>query len=213
MTIHRSTFVILLVVLLLCQGCRTLGTMEDIYDSQDPYHGGNYREVLDHWTQKVRIYIGGFDVELIAAATFKSVPFREAYTAEYARTQKLSKAETTKMLSDQRAAAASYTEFTVAAFTPDKRWNDFTEKEPIWHVYLTRNGVNLVKPVEIRRVKNVDAVTMHFYPYISPWDVVYKIRFPAQLPGSSEDIYRDAAMPVKLVITGVRGNAEMIWKQ
>jgi len=203
-----STILALCIVL---SGCQSVGTIEKIYSSQDPYHGGNYREAVNRWTRKIRIYVGGFDLELIAAATFKSPAFREAYTQEYARKYKLSASEKKKMLQDQKNAAAMFNEFMVSAFTPEKRRNDFNEKNTIWKVYLTRDHTTRVQPAEVRRIKNVDAVITHFYPYVSPWDVVYLLRFPKTIPGTREPVISDPDAPFKLVVAGVRGSAEMVW--
>lgn len=184
--------------------------IEEVYDSQDPYHGGNYREFLDFWTRKARIYVGGFDLELVVAATFKTHAFREAYTAEYARAYKLNRVETDKLLQDQIHAARMYNDIVISAFMPDKRWNDFHEKDTIWKVYLISDDTVRVKPLEVRRLKNVDAVLTHFFPYISPWDVVYLVRFPASA-GTGEPVYSAKTKSVKLVITSVRGSAELAW--
>ena len=69
----------------------------------------------------------------------------------------------------------------------------------------------MVKPIEIRRIKNVDAVITHFYPYVSPWDVVYRLRFPKTIPGTHDPVISNETAPFKLVITSVRGSAEMVW--
>jgi len=116
-----------------------------------------------------------------------------------------------KMLEDQKNAAAMFNDFMVSAFTPEKRWNDFHEKDTIWKVYLTQDDTTMVKPAEVRRIKNVDAVITHFYPYISPWDVVYLLRFPKTIPGTQDPVISDVAAPFKLVVTSVRGSAEMVW--
>ncbi|MEW6671068.1 MAG: hypothetical protein AB1427_05155 [Thermodesulfobacteriota bacterium] len=192
-------------------GCRSLQNLEQVYDSQDPYLGSPYPEALDGWTRKCRIYMGGLDLELVAAATFKSHAFREAYTAEYARAYKLSRAEQEKMLADQTEAANMYNDFVVSAYIPDKRWNDFDTKETIWKVYLSRGDEVQIKPVEVRRIKPVNAVLTHFFPYISPWDVVYLLRFPVLVPGTNDPVPEGAAGPVKLLITSVRGSAELFW--
>ena len=203
-------FVVLL-MLMSGYGCESLQTLEKVYDTQDPYLGSPYPATLDSWTRKCRIYMGGLDLELIAAVTFKSPPFRKAYAAEYARVYKLDRAEQEKMLQDQTESAKMYNDFIVSAFLPDKRWNDFNTKETIWKVYLSRSEDIRIKPIEVRRIKPVDAVLTHFFPYISPWDVVYLIRFPALLPGTNDPVYSEETTPIKLMITSVRGSAELSW--
>ncbi len=211
MNIRSSILLMLLTILLVCSGCQSIGTLEKIYDSQDPYQGSSYRASLDRWTRQVRIYVGGFDLELIAAATFKSLPFRRAYTAEYARVYRLTPPETEKMLNDQTDAALLSHEFMIAAFMPDKRWNDLQDKDTIWKLFLSRSDGSKIPPIEARRIKNVDAVITHFFPHVSPWDVVYRVRFPVLVPGTNEPVLTDDSAPIKLVVTSVRGSAEMIW--
>jgi len=205
-----GSFIILL-MFMSGYGCKSLQTMEQVVDSQDPYLGSPYPATQERWTRKCRIYRGGLDLELIAAATFKSRAFRQAYSAEYARTYKLNRAEQEKMLQDQMEAANIYNDFVVSAFMPDKRWNDWNIKDTIWKLYLSRGDDIRIKPVEVRRIKPVDAVLTHFFPYISPWDVVYRVRFPVLVPGTSEPVYSEGETPMKLLITGVRGSAELIW--
>jgi len=207
-----GSFIILL-MFMSGYGCESLQTAEQVVDTQDPYRGSPYPAALDSWTRKCRIYMGGLDLELIAAATFKSRSFREAYTAEYARTYKLSRTEQAKMLQDQTEAAKMTNDFIVSAFIPDKRWNDFNTKGTIWKVFLSRSDDVRIKPIEVRRIKPVDAVLTHFFPYISPWDVVYLIRFPVLLPGTNDPVYLEETLPLKLTITSVRGWAELIWNE
>jgi hypothetical protein len=136
-------------------GCESLKTVEEVYDSQDSYQGSPYPAALERWTRKCRIYRGGLDLELIAAATFKSHAFRAAYAAEYARTNQLDRREQEKMLRDQTEAANMYDDFVVSAFMPDKNWNDWNIKTTIWKVYLKRGDDIPIKPLEVRRIKPV----------------------------------------------------------
>lgn len=208
---HKRKLFMLLLIFLALSACRTLDSVEQVYRSQDPYRGHPYIDSLERWTRKARIYVGGFDLELIAAATFKTAAFREAYTTEYARTFRLSRTETEKMMKDQRDAARSHNDFVVSAFVPEKRWNDFNKTDTIWKLYLTTDGVNRIRPLEVRRIKAVDATVTHFFPYISAWDMVYLVRFPAALPGMSPPLSGSGSTRLKLVFTSVRGSAEMDW--
>lgn len=211
MTTHKFKLFILLLIPLVISACGTMGAVEQLYDAQDPYRGSPYIDALDRWTRKARIYAGGLDLELIVAATFKSAAFREAYTAEYARAYRLSRAETEKMMKDQRDAAVSHNDFIVSAFVPEKRWNDFNETDAIWKLYLTPDGIKRIKPLEVRKIKAADATVTHFFPYVSPWDVVYRVRFPATLPEAAPPRTGDGSSGLKLVFTSVRGTAEMDW--
>jgi len=189
-------------------GCQAFEPIKQLQESSDPYHGGSYRSEFDKWTREARIYMG-LDVKLIASATFKSSQFRNAYSTEYARIHRLTSAEKEKFIKDQREAAAAYNDFVLASYVPDKKWNDFSKKDSIWKIYLTAGKSKLLKPVEIRKIKKINAVTGHFFPFISPWKSVYLVRFPAD----DKTIVDGEALDIKLIVTGVFGSAEMVWNK
>ena len=199
-----------IIVIILCLGCRAFEPIERLKKSYDPYNGGQYKAALMDWSKEARIY-RGLDLELIATATFKSSRFRDAYSNEYARTYKLTGAEKTKLLKDQKNAALAYNDFLFAAYVPDKKFNDFNKKNSIWKIYLTVEKGVLINPLEIRKIKKVDAVTTHFFPYITPWKLVYLVRFPATSPAAGKAVVDGGAEKIKLIITSVLGSAEMVW--
>ncbi len=199
-----------IIIITLCQGCRVFEPVERLKESYDPYHGGQYKAALIDWSREARIH-RGLGVELIANATFKSSKFRDAYSNEYARAYKLTGSEKTKLLKDQKNAALAYNDFLLAAYVPDKKLDDFHKKDSIWKIYLTVGKGGLLKPLEIRKIKKVDAVTTHFFPYITPWKSVYLVRFLAISPAAGKAVIdRDAN--IKLIITSVLGSAEMVWE-
>ena len=200
-----------IIVITLCLGCRAFEPVERLKESYDPYHGGQYKVSLTDWSREARIY-RGLGVELIATATFKSSKFRDAYSNEYARTYKLTSSEKTKLLKDQKNAALAYNDFLLAAYVPDKKLNDFNKKDSIWKIYLTVGKGGLLKPLEIRKIKKVDAVITHFFPYITPWKSVYLVRFPAISPAAGKSMIDSSTENIKLIITGVLGSAEMVWE-
>ena len=199
-----------IIIITLCLGCRVFEPVERLKESYDPYHGGQYKASLTDWSREARIY-RGLGVELIATATFKSSKFRDAYSNEYARTYKLTGSEKTKLLKDQKNAALAYNDFLLAAYVPDKKLNDFNKKDSIWKIYLTVGKGGLLKPLEIRKIKKVDAVITHFFPYITPWESVYLVRFPVISPAAGKSMIDGGAEHIKLIITGVLGSAEMVW--
>ncbi|MBU1163247.1 MAG: hypothetical protein KKA75_03755 [Proteobacteria bacterium] len=119
------------------------------------------------WTSESRIY-RGLDLELTTAATFKSPEFREAYANEYARTYKLTREEKEKLIKDQKEASLIYNDFIMAAYVPDEKWNNFNKKDSIWKIHLNAGNGKKIKPLEIRKIKKIDAVISHFFPYITP---------------------------------------------
>jgi hypothetical protein len=200
--------ILLIIVVIFCHGCQAVEPIKRLKESSDPYHGSSYKLEFDKWTREARVYMG-LDVKLIASATFKSSQFRDAYSIEYARLHKLTGAEKEKFAKDQKEAAAAYNDFVLAAYVPDKKWNDFSKKDSIWKIYLTVGGNKRLKPVEIRKIKKVNAVTAHFFPLVSPWKSVYLVRFPAD----DKTIADGNTSDVKLIITSVFGFAEMVWNE
>lgn len=200
-----------IIVITLCHGCMALKPIERIKESYNPYHGGQYKAALTDWSREARIY-RGLGVELIATATFKSSKFRDAYSNEYARAYKLTAGEKIKLLKDQKNAALAYNDFLLATYVPDKKLDDFHKKNSIWKIYLTVGKSGLIAPLEIRKIKKVDAVTTHFFPYITPWKSVYLVRFPAISPATGKVLIDGNAENIKLIITGVLGSAEMVWE-
>ena len=120
--------------------------------------------------------------------------------------------EKTKLIEDQKKAALAYNDFLLAAYMPNKKLNDFNKKDSIWKIYLTVGKGGLITPLEIRKIKKVDAVTTHFFPYITPWKSVYLVRFSAISPAAGKAVIDGDAENIKLIITSVLGSAEMVWE-
>jgi len=202
--------ILLLVALGLCQGCQIVSSVKQIEASSDPYQGSNYKAVVMKWTSEACIY-RGLALELMSSVTFKSPEFREAYANEYARTYKLSREEKEKFIRDQKEASLIYNDFIMAAYVPDKKWNDFNKKDSIWKIYLNAGNGKKIKPLEIRKIKKINAELTHFFPYINTWQSIYLVRFPVKLPGTDKKIIDDTWSNIKMVITGVLGTTEMVW--
>lgn len=206
--ISNRTFIFLAAALLLFTGSCT--RVDRFLESTDPYHTETYKEICNEWSREARIH-RGLEVELIVSATFKSEEFRHAYADEYAKAYKLTPDEKKQFLEDQFKAATLSHEFLIASFVPNKEWDNFDKANSMWKLYLVNDQNERVVPVEVRKVKRQDAVTPHFFPYITPWKSIYAARFPYNIPGTSHPLIKDDTKGVKLVITSVLGTAEMRW--
>ena len=209
--------ILLIVILTVCQGCQIVAPVEQLVSpvkkleaSSDPYRGGTYKAALIKWTSEARIY-RGFDLELMASATYKSPEFREAYANEYARTYKLGMEEKEKLIKDQKEASLIYNDFIMAAYVPEKKWNDFNKKNSMWKIHLNAGNGKKIKPLEIRKIRKIDAVLTHFFPHINTWESIYLVRFPVKLPETNNNIIDDTRSNIKIVITSVLGSTEMVW--
>lgn len=205
---NRDIFVFFLSTLLLfIPNC---SMVQKFADSSKPYHTGDYKANLDEWTREARIH-RGLEVELILSATFKSKPFRRAYAHEYAAAYKLNAEEKKDFIEDHVAAADMGYEFLLAAFVPQEDWDDFDDSDSMWRLRMVTAGEERIRPTEIRRIKEKDALLSHFFPYITPWKSVYIVRFP---PDALENQGRPSEKPgpVILEIAGVRGSTRMEWR-
>ncbi len=170
-----------------------------------------YRDVFDTWTKEGRIY-DGLSTKLISKATFKSAVFRQAYAQEYARLYKLEASEYDKLLSDQQKAATEYHDFVIAAYVPEKNWDDFSKEASTWKIYITRDDVEQIRPLEIRKLKRKDPIMAYFYPYVTTWKSIYQVRFPTNDPKTGAQLLDDSHDAVTLVMTSVHGSVEFKWE-
>ena len=179
--------------------------------SAGTYHTETYKKACNEWSREARIH-RGLEVDLIVSATFKSEKFRRAYTDEYAKAYKLTSEDEKKFLENQVKAATSSHDFLIASYVPEKNWDDFNKKNSMWKLYLINDNNERVVPVEVRKVKHRDAVTSHFFPYITPWKSIYIVRFPHKVLSTNRPFINDNTKGIKLVITSVLGAAEMDWE-
>jgi hypothetical protein len=178
--------------------------------SAGPYHTESYKRVWEQWSQEARIH-HGFEVRLIASATFKSADFRRAYADEYAAAYQLIAEEKERFVEDQMKAGHLGHEFLLATFVPEKRWDDFDKADSMWKLLLVNDEGQRVAPVEVRDVERQKAIMSHFFPYVTPWKSVYMVRFPCNISGSNSPIIGDNTKKMRLIITSVLGTAEMHW--
>jgi len=202
---------LVLVCMLFCAaGCR--GPHPDALDDRpadtDPQR--RYTSAFRTWTREDRIY-SGLALKLIVNATFRSPAFRQAYSNAYAEIYRLPPTEGRKFWADQQRAAGAYHDFVVAAFVPDKQWDDFAEKDSIWRIALVVKDGRRIQPLEIRKLDKRDAVIQHFYPYASPWKSIYQVRFPVSFPTTGERILSEPPRDFRLMVVSVHGSAEMEW--
>ena len=187
-----------------CRGFGLIkGTAHDLTD--------RYRSELNHWTRETEIYYN-FKLMLSMAATYQSGSFRTAHVEEYARVYELKEVDKKKRLADQLEAADLAYEFLFAVHLPEHEWDDFQTEGSMWKIFLKLNDKERLTPNEIVKLKRNDAVIRYFYPYISPWKSIYRIRFlktPMKAHAKNEN---KAPGSITLVVTGAKGRAEVNWR-
>jgi hypothetical protein len=187
-------------------GCRGLGLIKGTaHDLTD-----RYRSELNHWTRQTEIYYN-FEFVLSLAATYQSGSFRTAHVEEYARVYELKEVDKKKRLSDQLEAADLAYEFLFAVHVLKSQWDDFQAKGSMWKIFLKVNDKERLYPEEIVKLKGNDTVIRYFYPYISPWKSIYRIRFSKTPMEEQAKIGDKMSDRITLVITGAPGKAELNW--
>lgn len=180
-------------------------SMLNVYNglSDVQYISPHYRAVFEKWTRKGSIY-KGLKTELLVASTYKTKEFRRAYTEEYCKIYSLTPHQSKMMMDDQMQAADDYNDFLVSLCAQETQWDDFSERNSLWNVFLLRDGYFREKPFEVRKVKEKRPLYKSFYPFISPWSSVYVFRF------KKTDKLK-ASKSLELVLAGVPGSLRLKW--
>ena len=201
----------MLVIVVTLSGCA--GVKNQKPDGQPPGFGKkvNYQDAMDAWTQEGRIYDGVVS-RLISKVTYKSAVFRRAYAEEYSRLYNLEGDEYDNLVMQEQKEAVNYHDFLLAAYVPEKKWDDFSKETSMWKIYITRDHVEQIRPLEIRKLKKKDPKIDYFYPYISTWKSIYHIRFPAFDPKTDSQLMDDSYDVLTLVMKSVIGSVEFKWE-
>jgi len=192
-------FIPLLFLLFSCSSMLNVYTV--LSDAQ--YISPDYRAVLEKCTRKGSMY-KGLKTELLVASTYKTEEFRKAYTEEYCKIYSLTPRQSKMMMDDQMQAANDYDDFLVSIHAEEKQWDNFSERNSLWNVFLLRDGYFREKPLEVREVKEKRILYESFYPFISPWSSVYVFRF------KKTDKLK-ASESLEFVLAGVPGSIRLKW--
>jgi len=198
------------IIVTLC-GCVGITNQETAGQLPDSGKKMIYRDAMDTWTREGRIY-DGLVTRLISNVTFKSAAFRQAYTEEYSRLYKIEGLEYDNLVIQEQKEAVDYHDFVMAAYVPEKKWDDFSKETSMWKIYITRDHVEQIRPLEIRKLKKNDPEIDYFYPYITTWKSIYHIRFPAFDPQADNPLMGDPYEVLTLVMKSVIGSVEFKWE-
>ena len=208
---YSAVTAIMLVVIVTLSGCAWIESRETAGQLTKSREKVIYRDTMDAWTREGRIY-DGVVTRLISNVTFKSAVFRQAYTEEYSRLYNLSGMEYDKLVMHEQKEAADYHDFVMAVYVPEKQWDDFSKKASMWKIYLTRDHVEQIRPLKIRKLKKKDPLIDYFYPYITTWKSIYHVRFPVFDTKSDSQLMGDPYDALTLVMASVIGSVEFKWE-
>lgn len=141
-----------------------------------------YRENLERFT-RWHTHYDELDARIFLAATWEAWPLRRARAAAISEVMALSPARSAALLAKEMGEARRYTDVFVGLYTADLHWNDVSSPDSIWEVHLEGVPGGAVQPIAIERYERPDANLRALYPYLSPFWVGYRVRFPA-IPGT-----------------------------
>ena len=195
--IFGSLLSIILLVLVIGTGCSSFRSV-----SRDPDDSSQvlYEEALRKWTVHSEVY-KGFDPILLTSGTFRSSAFRRAYVNKFARDYHLDPQIKKKMLADEQAMSENNLEFILAIYSPNPQ-HRLDSRDPIWRIYIEKEGLGRFPPSEIQNLRKKRAQLEQLYPYITPWNQIYRIQFRIPKP-------MKATGQLYLILTGVLGEARL----
>jgi hypothetical protein len=126
-------------------------------------------------TRRALLY-DGLKHRATGTATHLSLEVREARARRLAEWFGWTPRELADRLAAERAEAARGEEFLLAFYTADPRANDLDAPRSVWRVALKLGSEDVVAS----RVTSVDADanTAGLFPYVGPFDVVYRVFLP-----------------------------------
>jgi hypothetical protein len=179
----------LLLAALALAGCGAVQGMQSRLPPRSPQPSpevGDLAEVRDAATRQDQLY-DGFVHRATAVATWLSPAVREATARLQAGWQGWSEAELAARLEAGRAeasGAAGAEVFVVSLYTAERRDNDLDAKKSVWRIELD-DGTTKALASRVT-VEDVDATLLQLFPYVGPFDIVYRVVIPwtgAPLPG------------------------------
>ncbi len=182
-----------------------------LVDGPREYVAGDYDHVFTEWTRTEHLVsLSELNNVLTATATFESWDFRWAYVIRYARDYQLSIEQRRALLEATLAETRQRHQFFVALHGPYRRWMELSKPTAAWIVRLVDDRGNETAPEEIVPIAKPGAIERTYFPYVSVWRLVFRLRFPvstARGPTISPD-----AKWFALRFSGVLGSEQLVWE-
>jgi len=134
-------------------------------------------------TRRVIVY-DGLKHRATATATYLSLPVREARARRLAEWLGWTPQELQDRLDRERDDAAHGEEFLLCFYTADARANDLDAPRSVWRVAL-KVGTEDVLASRVTSIDS-DATIVGLFPYVGPFDVVYRVFLPHAPSGALE---------------------------
>jgi len=176
--VSRRAARLLLALGLALAGCSAYREVRSTLPPLEPQPGpeaGDYATLRDAASRRARLY-DGFVHRADLNGTWLSAEVRLAGTRRLAEWQGWSQAELDKALALDQAEAAKGEQFLLALYTADRHHNDLDAPSSTWRVVLD-DGTTQATATSVEAVP-ADATVRQLFPYVGPFDVVYRARLP-----------------------------------
>ena len=161
--------------LALCAGCAALSRSP----KPSPMEG-EWAAKRDAASRRAYLY-DGLSHRATVTSTHLSLAVREARARRLALWLGWTPAELDQRLAQERTEAACSEEFLVFLYTAEPLFNDLDAPRSNWRVALQVDGADLL-PTKITGLDR-DAATVFLYPFMGPFDVVYRVTVPMPTAG------------------------------
>jgi len=194
-------------ILLACGPAYRAPAGSEIYESG----GGQaaYSRALRRWTQEIRLY-DKWETSLLMRATYKSEPFRRAWSHEYSRRYVLPQEDYALLLQRELEDASRFHEILFAAWANDSRQGDFVGADPPWKIRLVGDQGRTVEPLVLRPIRKPNTQMLRLFPYITAHDRVFLAKFPVLGPDGMLLVTPDSR-ELTLQVAGVVHRGELVW--
>lgn len=197
----------LLTCLAALAGCQGVSDLARQYDPRQKPPQEAYEAAIDPFLVTGRIYSGPA-TEMLARALPLNLPVRAAMARRRAAAYALDAKASADLEAGQKAEAGRWAEVLLAVFVPERDWNDLTDANPTWRLWLASpDGRVRVKPADLRRIRQRNALNRALYPFWDDWSRLYAIKFPrADADGRQP---WDAQGRAELIVAGAPGLASL----
>jgi hypothetical protein len=141
---------------------------------------GEWAAARNQATRRAMLY-DRFSHRATATVTYLSAPVRQARVNRLAEWMGWTEQEKAARLKTELAEAQKYDDFMVSFYTSDQKDNDLDAKKSIWRMALKLEGGDLVTRDAL--ALDSDATLRTLFPFVSPFDVAYRVRFD-KAPGA-----------------------------
>ncbi len=204
----------LALLVLLGAGCGTSVTTGELphvlrEDGAPRWRDPEYGATLKRYTKSGAVY-DGFDQRVFATATWRAPAFRAAFLAAEAEMLVLGPAEREARRAQDDADGREFTELVLGFYTPQAEWNELATPNGVWRIELIARGGEPIAPIEIERTERPDVNTVALYPYLGPFWVAYRLRFPKD-DAKGRTLIAPSAPDMTLRLVSAVGKVELTW--